>query len=130
MMCVNDGKYANEDCLAVYSISQACLVITRTYLVMLRTRQNRIEVMCEVAFDDCVSLKSVCFGENRYALEFICFPPVDLFDHASTSMGVVFGCRLEKRSMYIGKGNAAKQVCDKVEQIIRNEVMNHNYGKY
>ena len=32
--------------------------------------------------------------------------------------------------MYIGKGNAAKQVCDKVEQIIRNEVMNHNYGKY
>ena len=130
MMCVNDGKYANEDCLAVYSISQACLVITRTYLVMLRTRQNRIEVMCEVVFDDCVSLKSVCFGENRYALEFICFPPVDLFDHASTSMGVVFGCRLEKRSMYIGKGNAAKQVCDKVEQIIRNEVMNHNYGKY
>lgn len=129
MMCVRDGKYSNEDCLAVYSISQACLVITRTYLLLMRTKQNRIELMCEVVFDDCVSLKSTCLGDNRYSLEFLCFQNVDLFDHSSTQLGVLFACRLEKRSVYIGKGNAAKQVCEKVEEIILNEVKNHDYGK-
>ena len=85
--------------------------------------------MCEVVFDDCVSLKSTCLGDNRYSLEFLCFQNVDLFDQHSTQLGALFACRLEKRSVYIGKGNAAKQVCEKVEEIILNEVKNHDYGK-
>ena len=128
-MCIDHGRFRNEDCIAVYSISKACLVITRSFMVTIRTRQNKIELLCEIEFDNCVSLRSVCLGENRYAIEFICFPSVDLFDHANSTLGGLFGCRLEKRSMYIGKGNAAKQVCDKVEQIIDNDLDTHNYGK-
>ena len=66
---------------------------------------------------------------HRYFIEFVTLLPFDFFDHHSNKAGQLFGCRFQTQRIFIGQGNPGKQVCLKLEEIIRNEVDNHNYGK-
>ena len=124
-MTVAEGRFRHEDCLAVYSIARAFLIVTRNRLVLVRTRESRAELLCSVLLDDVLSVRTVR-SDDRFSLAFICFMPFDRFAYRREDL---FQCGVKTSEVFIGNGVAAKQVCEKMEEIIQKELKNHDYGR-
>lgn len=125
LMTVAEGRFRREDCLAVYSIARAFLIVTRNQLVLVRSRESRAELLCSVLLDDVLSVRTVR-SDDRYSLSFICFKPFDRFAYRREDL---FQCGVKTSEVFIGSGVAAKQVCEKMEEIIQKELKNHDYGR-
>lgn len=125
LMTVAEGRFRREDCLAVYSIARAFLIVTRNRLVLVRTRESRAELLCSVLLDDVLSVRTVR-SDDRFSLAFIYFKPFDRFAYRREDL---FQCGVKTSEVFIGNGVAAKQVCEKMEEIIQKELKNHDYGR-
>ena len=123
------GKYRQEDCLSVYAVGRAFLVVTRNRLLLLRRRKEAGVAMLNVVLNDCVEV----YVENDAAKKMHCLyvsvlESRDLFDrHAKKSH---FALKMSVVRVRMGSSETALKIASKLNEIVRSEMINHDYGKH
>ena len=128
MATLERGKYAQEDCLSVYAVGSAFLVVTRNRLLLLRRGKEEVVAMLNVAWNDCVEM----YVESDSAKKVHCLcvstlESTDLFDcYAKKSS---FSLKMNVVRVKMGSSETALKIASKLNEIVKSEMINHDYGK-
>ena len=116
-----------EDCISVYCLGNAYLLITRNHLLIIQERKSEIVLRCCVAFDDCCKVYCRRNKEtNNVELCFVCMKNSTLFNNRCNRIQL----KLEEVFVNMGKSADTEKRCEKLISIIENERRNHNYSRF
>lgn len=125
---VRGGVYLGEDCLSVYEVGVAFLVVTRNRMLLLQRMDDHVLSLFDIRLDDCVDVYLEC--DERTGVHSLCVSSiggVDVFSQQTVRKSS-FALKMGVQKVSIGRSETALKICNKLSEIMKSELANHEYG--
>lgn len=125
---LENGEFRQEDCLSVYAVGNAFLVVTRNRLMLLCRRKEEVVAVMNVVLNDCVEV--YVESDPVKKMHYLCvsmLERMDPFDHHARKSN--FSLKMSVVHVKMGNSETALKIASKLNEIVKTEMVNHDYGR-